>query len=88
MSYAIINLIRLFFQLMSLAILARVLLSWFNVNPYNPAVSFLYQVTEPILAPLRRYIPPIGMIDITPIIAIVLLQFIEQFVLMLLAGAL
>jgi len=82
----IIRLVQLFFQLLTLAILARVLLSWVNVNPYNPAVSFLYQVTEPILGPLRRYIPPLGMIDITPIIAIILLQVVEQFVVGLLVG--
>lgn len=83
----IVDLIVVFFQLLNLAILARVLLSWFNVNPYNPIVSFLYQVTEPILGPLRRYIPPLGMIDITPIVAIILLQVVEQFLLMLLRGA-
>lgn len=86
MPFMIIRLVQLFFQLLNLAILARVLLSWVNVNPYNPAVSFLYQVTEPILGPLRRYIPPLGMIDITPIIAIILLQVVEQFVVGLLAG--
>jgi len=86
MPFMIIRLVQLFFQLLTLAILARVLLSWVNVNPYNPAVSFLYQVTEPILGPLRRYIPPLGMIDITPIIAIILLQVVEQFVVGLLVG--
>ena len=86
MPFTIIRLVQLFFQLLNLAILARVLLLWINVNPNNPAVSFLYQVTEPILGPLRRYIPPLGMIDITPIIAIILLQVVEQFLVGLLAG--
>ncbi|MBC7258181.1 MAG: YggT family protein [Chloroflexi bacterium] len=77
------NFIRLLFNLLSLAILARVILSWFNVNPFHPVVSFLDQITEPILGPLRRVIPPIGMIDITPIVALVLLQVIETILLSL-----
>lgn len=73
--------IRILFEVLSIAIVIRVLLSWFNVSPYNPIVSFLDQVTEPILAPLRRVIPAIGMIDITPIVALLLLQVIEYILL-------
>jgi len=75
-----------FFTLLSLAILARVLLSWVRVSPYHPAVEFLYRITEPILAPLRRIIPPIGMIDISPVIAIFLLQLIGQVLAAIIRG--
>jgi len=51
-----------------------------NLNPRNPLVEFVVTVTEPILAPLRAIIPRMGMMDITPIIAILLLQFIAQAV--------
>jgi YggT family protein len=74
----LIYFINVFFTLLSLAILARVLLSWIRVSPYHPAVEFLYRITEPILAPLRRAIPPLGMVDITPVIALILLQIIQQ----------
>jgi len=67
-----------FFFALNLAILARVLLSWVQVDPYNPLVQLLFQVTEPILEPFRRVIPPIGMIDISPIVAIVVLQIVQQ----------
>jgi YggT family protein len=76
----------LFFYLLSLAILARVLLSWVRVNPYHPAVEFLYRITEPILAPLRRVIPPVGMVDISPIIAMLLLQIIQQVLVAIIRG--
>jgi YggT family protein len=66
--------IDLLFTALVFAIIARALLSWFNLSPSNPLVRILYDVTEPILAPLRRVIPTIGMIDITPIVAILLLQ--------------
>ena len=74
----LIYFIDLVFTLLSLAILARVLLSWVRVSPYHPAVELLYQITDPILAPLRRIIPPVGMMDISPIIAMLLLQIIQQ----------
>jgi len=61
------------------AIFIRVLLSWFPIDPRNPLVTILYEVTEPILEPLRRVVPRLGMIDISPMIAIILIQVIGQF---------
>lgn len=78
--------VNVFFTLLSLAILARVLLSWVRVSPYHPAVDFLYRITGPILAPLRRAIPPIGMVDISPVIAIILLQIIQQVLVAIIRG--
>jgi YggT family protein len=74
----LLNFIGLLFQILTFAIIARALLSWFNLGPSHPLVRILYDVTEPVLAPLRRVIPMIGFIDITPIVAILLLQLIEQ----------
>lgn len=75
----LIGIVASFFQLLSAAIFIRALLSWFPVGRDNPLVVFLDRVTEPILAPLRRVIPPIGgAIDITPIVAILLLQVLSQ----------
>ena len=82
----LINTIDLVFTVLSLAILARVLLSWVRVSPYHPVVQVLYQITEPILAPLRRVIPPVGMMDISPIIAMFLLQIIQQVLVEVLRG--
>jgi YggT family protein len=61
-----------------MAIVIRALLSWFNLPPTNPLVNLLYDITEPILAPLRRVVPRIGMIDITPIVAIILMNFLSR----------
>lgn len=76
--YTFINLL---FYALNLAILVRVIVSWLNVNPYNPLVSFVYQITDPILLPLRRIIPPVGMIDVTPIVAMILLSLVQQLLL-------
>lgn len=73
----------------TMAIFARVILSWFMIRPTSGFVVSLYQllfqVTEPILAPLRRIIPTIGMFDITPIVAIILLQIIGQVLIQVLS---
>ncbi|MDD5093029.1 MAG: YggT family protein [Dehalococcoidia bacterium] len=61
-------------QVLSIAIFARAILSWFPVNPGNQLVAFLYQITEPILATMRRIIPRLGMFDLTPMIVFFVLQ--------------
>ena len=62
-------------------ILIRALLSWVNPDPFNPIVQFLNKVTEPILAPIRKILPPalrFGM-DISPIIAFLGIMFLRSF---------
>ena len=66
---------------LTFAIIGRALLSWFNPNPHNPLVEFLVTVTEPILAPLRAIMPRMGMIDLTPMVAIILLQVVRRILL-------
>lgn len=68
------------FTLLWFAIIARVLVSWLPVDRYHPAVQILDQITEPVLAPLRRVIPPMGMMDITPLVALVLIQILQAIV--------
>ena len=66
-------------QALTIAIFARAILSWFpNVSNDNPFVALVYQITEPILGPLRSVIPLVGMIDITPLVAIITLQLIAN----------
>jgi len=61
-------------------IIIRALISWVNPDPYNPIVRFLVAVTEPVLAPLRRLIPTWRLgIDISPIFAILIVIFLQQF---------
>lgn len=63
-------------SILNLLILIRVLLSWFPVDMNNPIVRLLIDITEPILAPFRRIIPRIGMFDLSPLAALLVLQFI------------
>ena len=48
--------------------LARVLMSWFNPNPYNPIVDAIYRLTEPVLSPIRRVLPSMGGFDLSPLV--------------------
>ncbi|MDE2969017.1 MAG: YggT family protein, partial [Chloroflexota bacterium] len=57
-------------------IFIRSILSWFPMSPYNPIKSALDQITEPVLGPLRRYLPTFGMLDLSPMIAIILIIFL------------
>jgi YggT family protein len=59
-------------------ILIRALISWVNPDPFNPVVQFLYRTTEPLLHPIRRFLPAMG-IDLSPIIAFVLIIFFKSF---------
>jgi len=79
--------IDILFDLYSFIIIVRTLLPWLGVSNYHPAMRFLIQITEPVLAPLRRYIPPMGGLDFTPMAALLAIWLFEQ-VLQLLVMAL
>jgi len=75
---ALLDFIRLLCQVLSLAIIIRVILSWFAPMSANTFSIILYRITEPLLAPLRRIIPRAGMFDFSPLVAIIILQLIVQ----------
>jgi YggT family protein len=59
------------------AIILRAVLSWLHLSPRNPLVLVVYQITEPLLAPLRRVLPRVGFMDLSPMAAILLLVLIQ-----------
>jgi YggT family protein len=75
-----VGLVNLVLTIYSLIIIARSLLSLVRMNPYHPVMDFLIRITEPVLAPIRQVIPPIGPIDISPLVALLLLRFVEWLV--------
>jgi YggT family protein len=62
-----------FLSLYTLAIFIRIIFSWVGMSYANPLMRFLFRTTEPLLGPLRRTIPPMGMFDISPIVAFLIL---------------
>ena len=76
---ALAQLVEVLFQIYWLLIIVRVLISWVNPDPFNPIIQGLTRITDPVLEPLRRVIPPIGPIDISPVVALLLLQGLKYF---------
>ena len=60
-------------------VIIRAIVSWVNPDPYNPIVQFLYRVTEPLLQPIRRLLPPTWGIDFSPLILILGIIFLQNF---------
>ena len=80
MPVVFITFIKMLSTLLWLLILARVLISWTNPRGGGTIVAFIYQVTEPILAPIRRLIPPTSGIDWAPLIAMLILGAVTRVV--------
>ena len=71
------SLIASLLQLFSLAIFARAILSFFPLSPSSPMATvsqFLYRITEPVLGPVRRVLPPMGGLDLSPLVVIIGIQ--------------
>jgi YggT family protein len=67
------------FTILKAAIIVRVISSWLPISPYSKWVNWSYRLSEPMLAPLRRVVPNLGGLDITPILAYILINIIESF---------
>lgn len=76
---ALAQLLGAFFTIYTWILIIRVLISWVNPDPFNPVVQFLMKATDPVLEPLRRVIPKIGPFDISPIVAVLILQALQHF---------
>jgi YggT family protein len=81
-----IGLIRLLFELYAVILFVRVLLSWVQVDPNNQLVKIIDQLTEPLLAPIRRLLPQGGGMDFSPLVAFIVILVAEQIVLMFLSA--
>ncbi|WP_119071737.1 YggT family protein [Aggregatilinea lenta] len=79
------QLIALLIQLYSMLILARVLMSWVQIDPNSPLARTLIDLTEPVLKPVRDLMPPAAGLDFSPIIVIIVLQIVGQILIEMLA---
>ena len=77
---ALATLLGLVLELALWLIIIRALISWVSPDPYNPIVRFLMTATEPILRPIQRALPPMGGLDLSPIVAIFAIIFLKAFV--------
>lgn len=81
----LIGLVRLLSQLLFVLVLLEVILSYF-MSPYHPVRSTISRIVEPMLSPIRRVVPPIQRIDLSPLVLIILIQVVEYLLIVFLSG--
>lgn len=84
LSYQIIQLVNLVFEILVWLIIIRCVLSFVKHDPYQPIIRFVYDVTEPVMAPFKRLIPAAGGIDFSPIIAVFAIEIVRKVIVHLL----
>ena len=83
LGYNLVQFIGWLLDMYSWIIIAAALMTWVSPDPRNPVVLFLRRVTEPVLEPVRRLLPPwkTGGLDLSPLIVLIAIQFVERVVL-------
>jgi YggT family protein len=78
--YSVQEFLTLGINLLMFAIIIQAILSWVNPDPYNPVYSILYSITAPVLRPVQRLLPPMGGIDLSPLLVLICLMFLKRLV--------
>lgn len=81
----LITLIQTLGTVLFIVVIANVVLSYF-LSPFHPIRTALGRIVEPMLSPIRRVVPPLGMIDFSPLILVILIQVVEMVLIMVLSG--
>ena len=68
-------------DLYSLIVLVAVIASWVQLSPHNPLGRIVYGLTEPLLQPIRRILPPMGGLDFSPLVLLLLVQLVKRMLL-------
>lgn len=84
--YSVAHLVEALLTILYWLVIVRALISWVDPDPFNPIVQFLYKTTDPILAPIRKFLPTLGPFDLSPIIAFFVLYFLKLFLVSSLVG--
>lgn len=80
---SIYDLVSLTFDIFIVALFIQAIMSWVNQDPYNPVSTLLRSLTNPILTPIKKYVPPIGGMDLSTLVGLIGLMFIKRLVLSL-----
>lgn len=80
MKYVLVSTVNLFFEVLNILVFVRVLLSWFRYDPYNKFIILLFQLTDPILEPIKKLVRKFnietGMVDFSPLLAMLALYYL------------
>ncbi len=78
--FALASLIDMVFGILYILLVIRIILSWLQIDYYyNSVIQAIYAITEPILAPFRKLPLQVGMLDFSPVVAFLVLSFLQQF---------
>jgi YggT family protein len=77
LAWSVLGVVGLLVNIYFFALLAMIILSWIAQGSTNPAIYLLYQITEPVMAPLRKILPPMGGLDFSPILVFILINVIQ-----------
>jgi len=83
-AYQLIQIINMAFQVLIWLIIGRCVLSFINHNRYQPIIKFIYDVTEPVMAPFRRILPMSSGIDFSPLLAVLAIELVRELLVRLL----
>ena len=75
--WGLIGVAAIFVKIYFFALLAMIVLSWLAPNSYHPAIQLISQIVEPVMAPMRRALPPIGGLDFSPILIFILINIVS-----------
>lgn len=78
MTTFLLTLVTLLAGVLDVCVLARILMSWIPMDRNNRLVSLVFDITEPILAPIRRLMPDMGFLDLSPMVALIIIQMAER----------
>lgn len=78
--FGIADLVSLALTVFLIAIIIQVILSWINPGQYNPVIGLVNRIAEPVLRPIRRFIPPIGGLDLSPLFACLALMVAKMLI--------
>lgn len=77
LAWSVLGVLGLLVNIYFFALLAMIILSWVAAGSRHPAIYLLYQITEPVMAPFRKVLPPMGGLDLSPILVFVLINIIQ-----------
>lgn len=83
----LVGLVNLIVTLITVLIILNSLISYLNLEPWHPVRRALNQFSEPILRPIRNVLPPIGMFDLSPLIALIVIQLLGRLVVLIIQAA-
>ena len=84
MNELLVNFVDIITWALTIAIFGRVIMSWVSPRGNDPVTMILFQITEPILGPIRRVMPQLGMFDLSPLVALIILNYLVPRVVRLL----